>query len=485
MNQTLAKAEEATRENKLSEAEILAESVLADEPTNAKALGLLGVIALKRQNSSLAADYFNRSLLADPDNYPVLKYLALIHLNGQEPKLAQPLLERLLAQNQNDFQVWALLSQLEKKLGNLKAAKESGEKSLLINPNQPSLKAWLDSLTPKDPAPAPKKVKATQLTFLALPGQDEEIDLLGAKLERSLAVKKVVSLKEDPYVAALNGRGALWLEGFSPKTPQWLSRLTPGTRPVILRLGPSDLAHNFQEWPLKVITGVIFETKALLDIFLAKGLKPQEGAILTVAPRLFTPKKKPQEKAKAPINQTAETDNPLPLENVEPKSEPAANPKPISLAFISQWTEPSLIMEIALAAKELDPKANLWSLRRPETIESAKLVDYLTVKNSLAGSILFANPSLTEAEFYAGRTHLLDVSTLAGGVATFQALTNGLRPLIRDGLGARELYPADYLWSNLGELRSELATWPAQDPAEWVQKFTSVETLVERVNSLL
>ncbi|MDR2422916.1 MAG: hypothetical protein LBE01_06005 [Deltaproteobacteria bacterium] len=493
---TLARAEEALKEEKIDEAEALLAEVLAQEPDDERALGDWGLIGLKRKDSKRAISAFTRVLELNPENVAIRKHLALELMVGDQPGLAQAHLEKLVSVNQNDFQAWAMLSRLAKNRGDLKAAKENAERSLTIDPNQPSLKAWLASLADPGaakPAPPPK-ARASQLTFLCLPGEEEEADLLGESLERSLSVKKVVSLKDEPYLAALAGRGALWLDGLSPRSVSWLSRLEAGPRPVVLRLSRKDLDFDLASAPLAGVSSLLFETKALMDLFLAKGLKPRAGSTLNVVGRavdLSQVKSPGLEKASGPLPSGPEGAASLGegLEGAVDLGEgerPAkGRGEPLSLAYAGDWSELGLVLEAFLVVRRLDPKATMWSWRRPKTVEAAKLADHCVARDGVAGSVLFATPSLGREEFFRGRSHYLDVSMVAAGEDAFMALAYGLRPLIRDGLGAKELFPADFLWARLEDLPGLLAAQTAVSPAEWARRATSVDHLAERALSLL
>jgi tetratricopeptide (TPR) repeat protein len=482
-----------------------------------------GAQAFMAKDKALAEKLFARALAIDPEFEEAQKFFALILLESAEPLRARPYLERLLAKNQNDFKVWAMLSRLEKNGGDLAAAKSAAERSLLINPEQPGLKAWLDSLateaivTGQKDALAPK---SDRLALLVEPGDDEEINLLGAKLERILSVRKVASLKEAPYVEALSGRGALWFEGLSPRLRDWLKKLPVREQPTIVRLTEKDLFREANDdWAFPAVTGVIAETKALLELILAKGFKPRHGARLLVAPKVVDPRRFPkpvppkeESEAQAASGSAAEisaAENSAPeISSVESsaveisgnessediadatgpskaKTEETKATSPLSLAFLGPWDEPGVIIEAFLVAKRFDPAASLWSRKRPDTPVKAKILDWLIGKNGLAGSVLFANDSLGQDEFFNGRTHLLDVAQVAGGAETPLALSYGLRPLIRNSPGADELYPADYLWLSVSDLPELFKGPPSVCPIEWAQKFARAEILLEKAVLLL
>ncbi|MDR1607600.1 MAG: tetratricopeptide repeat protein [Deltaproteobacteria bacterium] len=454
-----------SQEEQLALVEAQLKAILNQDPNNQVALNQLGVLAVRRQDFDLAITAFSRVIALSPDNQMTRKNLVLALLTKGQPDQAIGHLENLLSKNQNDFQLWSLLSQAQKSVGQLLAAQESAQKSLLINPNQPPLKAWLDSQAPKPrvkpepPKPSPTKPRVNQLTFLCSQGQDEEIDLLGAYLDQSMTVKKVLSLGEEPYLAALSGRGALWLEGVNPRSVMWLSRLAPSSRPVVLRLGPKDLAGDVASLNLSSVTSIIAETKAIMDFFLAKGAKPQGGSKLAVVPRLV------------PASRIAAQ-----------KKAPAPN---LSVAYLGDWDEPGLVLETLIIAKRQDPQATLWAMERPKNPAVARFIDQAIAKNNLAGSVLFATPSLSKAEFYAGRTHFLLDWLVAGGAEVFKALAYGLSPLARDSLGAAELLPSERLWSNLKDLERLLSEPGTFDPVAYVEKISDVTVLGERVLGLL
>ncbi|MDR2141999.1 MAG: hypothetical protein LBR11_09470 [Deltaproteobacteria bacterium] len=482
---SLSQAEEALRLDKLTEAEASLKQVLEREPDNLRALIAWGVVGLRLKNFSQAQSAFERVLTLSPDNQQSRKNLVIAILSGPRPELARPHLETLLAQNQNDYQLWAMLSQVEKTVGNLAASQEAGEKSLLLNPAQPGLRAWLNSLAQPAEAKPSTRPRVTQLTFLCPPGQEGEIDLLGAYLDRSLTVKKVVSLREDPYLAALSGRTALWVEGLNPRSAPWLARLTPGPRPIILRLGPEDLVDP-TTFSLGAVNGVLAETKAILELFLAKGARLADGAKLLIAPRAQDFSRidlsRIQAASSAPTEPTGGESAALAGSTEAASGDPK---QPLSLAYLGPWNEPGLTLEAFKLVRERDPQATLWSLLRPKSMELARQVDYYLAKNGLAGKVFFSGPSLGREDFFKGRTHVLATWGLAGGVEVPQALAHGLKPLIRDCPGAGELFPPDYLWAGLGDLPGLLAGAPAEAPAAWAKRLSSVATLAEKVLSLL
>ena len=69
ITEALAIAVEHHQAGRLAEAEALYRDVLANEPNNANALHLLGVIAKAQGSYTLAAEYIGKALNFSPDNW--------------------------------------------------------------------------------------------------------------------------------------------------------------------------------------------------------------------------------------------------------------------------------------------------------------------------------------------------------------------------------------------------------------------------------
>jgi hypothetical protein len=131
------------------------------------------------------------------------------------------------------------------------------------------------------------------------------------------------------------------------------------------------------------------------------------------------------------------------------------------------------------------PQATLFAKQRPQDPVTARYVDNFISLNNLSGSVFFATPSLSEREFYTGRTHLLATDILAGGYAVPRALSFGLAPLIHNVPGASELYPADYLWSKAEDILKRMGQSVLEDPISLITRLFNPELLANRVRGLL
>ncbi|MDR1308677.1 MAG: tetratricopeptide repeat protein [Deltaproteobacteria bacterium] len=443
MENLVARAEEAFREGRAQEALALFAQVLEIDPGQGRALMGLGAICHGQGRFAEAQGAFGRLLELEPGNMEAMRNLALSLVSAAEYDRARPLLEKLLAENQNDARLWALLARLEKAAGRPKAALEHARRSLLIEPGQPELEAFVSAAS-ATPAPAQAAAgKAERRLFVACPPErDEEVSLVLSRLQGALDVAKVVSLKIPPYLDGASRGGPVWLEGTGQATAALLRErgLLDGRR-VLLRLGPDEILSGLPAGlDLSKVSDLVVESLFARDMVLARRPALRPGARLHVVPR-----------AVDLARFKARPDGPLGAR----------------IALPGPHGPYSGLIE-ALSAfqglKALRPEAELH-LSGPflsPVLEQA--LAHFVLKSGLAESVFLLQKPPDPRAFLLDKDFILHCPVAAGAHGPAEALHLGLRPLIREAPGQAELFPPEWLWLSPAQLAERLASPP--DPGE-------------------
>jgi tetratricopeptide (TPR) repeat protein len=446
----IQKAEEAYLNGKTEEALNLLGAVIAKEPDNLRALANLGVIFLAQGVYQEAQSAWEKVLSLNPERLEARQNL-ILSLMGQKNYLgAKALLEGWLAQNQEDFVLWKLIGKVEFALDNWRVALSYANRSLLLNPEQADLQAWVSSF---DPAAAdsgrkespPRDYPREMAIFVGPRDNAGEIDLLLEGLSAQFRVRKVVSLNKKTYEDALDACDFIWLEGFKDLGAYFI-RENKGLagRETLLRLTREDIIAGgaAKKMSFEPVRHIVFESVFLRNYFLLDKPIIRPGTGLYAIPRA------------------------LDLKTCQFRKREGK--KKIASIIPELWTsgEFILLLEAFLSLRDCHPELELHLSVGQRDMNREVYVSHFISENGL-GDAVFYHFNANLGGFLAENDLILAADVFAGTHGVMEALTMGLAPLVRSSPGAKELVPENCLWSNFKELLSLYDNSP--DPEELSQ----------------
>ncbi|MDR0354937.1 MAG: tetratricopeptide repeat protein, partial [Deltaproteobacteria bacterium] len=422
------KAEEAFKAGHPQEAMTILARVLEREPRHPRALKSLGIVLLSQSRFEEAVGAFESVLQIEPDDGEAIKNLAIAFISGGQYEKARPFLEKLLAVNQNDWSVWNLLIRLEKALGNMKAAMGQARRSLLLNPDQPEIKAFLEQCERAEPVEVKKA--ETRLMVASLLQRDEEANLILNHLKQDFEIKKVSGASVEPYLTAAKKGGTVWLDGVDKPT-EALTR-EPGLlnrRRVILRLSREEiLEKRYVALDLTSVTDIVAENLFLRDHFINSVPKLKPGSKIHVIPRAVD------------------------LNRYKARSEDKQGCKIAAPGPHGQWSSLTETLEAFRFLKKSRPEAQLHLSGPLPAPVWETVIAHFVVKAQIAESVFLDLRQTELSSWLADKDYYLWCPIVAGSAQPFEAVHMGLKPLLRDAPGMEELFPKEWLWHSPEEL---------------------------------
>jgi glycosyltransferase involved in cell wall biosynthesis len=296
----------------------------------------------------------------------------------------------------------------------------------LLNPEQPEVSNFLQSLNPSKTVVRQEKKK---LAILCPPGRDAQVDLLVPFFSERLVATKTVSLKPSPYFAAISASDIVWLEGVEDLTVS-LSRekdLFKGRR-VLVRLSSQEvLSHSAEKLFFGLVSDIVFESFFCRDYFLNRKLPLNQGTGLHVIPR--------------PINLKN-----YPLKKTEKKE------KLVFTGPLDFYQDPLLALSAFafLKKRHNDFKLSLGGIVNESALKIS--LPHFVKTNALEQSVFFQGNVTDWPSFLAGADVILSTSLLSEPEALPEALAMGLFPLLRSCPGLEEFLPKSFLWRDFDEL---------------------------------
>jgi tetratricopeptide (TPR) repeat protein len=434
MEQTIVEeAEDAFRKGRTDEALELLNGVLEKAPDNRRALMSLGTIRHSQGRLDEAAEAFGRLTALEPDNQEALKNLALTHLTAKDNDRARTCLEKLVALNQSDHVLWGMLARLETAAGRTEAALEHARRSLLLNHDQPELRAFVsrppEGASEGAPGPVKKPPAERRLIVACPPDRDREISLVVSRLAPALEATKAVSLKVQPYLQAAAKRGMVWLEGLGQVTRALL--VEPGLladRRVLLDLKAEEVLAGLADPPdLSLVSDVVVESVFSRDRLVAARPALKPGTRLHVVPR--------------------------PIDTETFKFRPS--PGGAKIAAPGPHGPLSGLMDVLSAFRDLKARRDQASLHISGPVADPLLelaMGHFVMRSGLKDSVYYQKTPADLHTFLADKDYVLCCPLAAGLPGAAEAVLLGLKPLLKDVPGHSELISPDHLWHTSEEL---------------------------------
>lgn len=171
----------------------------------------------------------------------------------------------------------------------------------------------------------------------------------------------------------------------------------------------------------------------------------------------------------------------------------AAKPRTHDVAFVGRLhlvKNPMLLVQLAAALTKRDPRYVLHVAGGTQHVEVFRYLRYQAEQMGLADKIkLYGHLGPAELRaLLAQCSYLVTTSVIEGHpVGVMEGMAMGLKPVIHDFYGARDLFPRDYLWNTVEEA-VRLITRGAPAPAEYrafVEAHYALDAQVARIASIL
>jgi tetratricopeptide (TPR) repeat protein len=436
MNELILAAEEAYMKGRSQEAVGLLAKVLAAEPDNLRALSNIGVIFHAVSQFQDAKTAFEKILTMEPENNGARKNLVLSLLSLKEFAEAKSHLEKLLAANQNEYQLWSLLSKVEEALNNKQAAAAHAERSLLLNPEQPEIRRYLETLKAGGATAARTATlipgRKKNLFIFSAPETESETDVFRENLSENFKLERIASVKMELYKKSIPYADIIYLDGLSPVSLYFLAEKEfLRDKTVFLRVSRDDMLSGvLSKAVFETVNHVCFETFYYRDVFMSLQPALTPGANVHVIRRAVD--------VKTYAYSPREGKN-----NVCSVLSPSATAGDLIL----------LLEAFFLISRE-NPEAVLRIHPGERDMTKEKYFNHFVAVNGLAGKVFFHSGQSLK-NFLEQNDCILLTEVNPGVKGMLEALVFGLKPLIRFTVAQNEYSPEYALWKNMTEL-SEL-----------------------------
>jgi tetratricopeptide (TPR) repeat protein len=455
------KAEEAFLKGKPQEAIGLLARVLEGEPDNVRALSNIGVIFHSAGQYQDARTALEKVLELEPSNNDMRKNLVITLLTLKDFQGARSHLEKLLAVNQNEPQLWALMGRVEASLNNTGPAIAAVERSLLLNPEQPDLTQFLNTLKDKGSgqpgASRGSGARKRNLFVFSAPGKESETDALSEGLRDAFKLERVASVKLEQYLKSIQYADIIWLDGLSHASIYFLNEMkTIKDKKVFMRFTRDDMQKpELTKTPYDCVSNFSFESFYYRDLFLALATNIKPGTPLHVIRRCVD------------------------LRTYGYSERTGTNSLCAVLSPYVNSGEIMLMLEAFLLVLKECPEAELH-VRSAADLTKEKYIRHFLAINAIDKKVLFHTDAEGLKPFLNRFDCLLSTEIMPGAFGLMEALVMGLKPLIRFSLGQNEYTPDETMWKSFSELPVLYRDYP--DPkttSEMISGNNSPEKIVE------
>ena len=443
MDAKFKEAESLFSQGKIKEAEDILAPLLETGESGAKAANYLGIIRQSQGRAEEAGTLFQRALDLSPEDQEIRGNLAFNLVGRGQWADAREQLQKLVAVNQNEAKLWTLLAKAEQGLGNIRAALEFLDKSLLINPDQPELRPARDKLA-RDEKMAVQAGKTDgvrpSVLMCCQKGMDGFANSLCDALEKDAIVKRVAADNFGALPWPIKSAANVWLEWGSEMTIAATKEpgLLADKKKVIVRLHSFEILSNqAAEINYDAVSDVIFVSHYMRRLFNRRF----PGRLKRVRTHVIH-------------------------NGIDLKRFPfIPNKGRIKIAFVGKLDpkkDPMLMLHAFSFLRHRHPELELHVAGAPDTNRFyLSMPDFLN-KNGLSQDVAHFYGHVKDIpNWLADKDFILCTSPFESqGVGLLEAMHRGLRPLIYSFPGAEELYPAACLWRNLDELERLLFEGP-------------------------
>lgn len=423
MNDQLLRAEELYAQGALQEAEKLLLDFLRTEPLNLDATNDLGVIACAKGDSQAAEYWFLETLKKAPMHKDALiNYSDVLRSQGRIGELLE-----------------------------------------FVKKAQPFLKDDLDYLTLANEVHNFRPLHSRKIAFLCLNGLQNFLSCIVAAFDNRHEVRTVYSGKADEMVPVIQWADTIWIE-WANELAVWLTNqpsLLTGKR-VLLRL------HSYEAFA-GYATNIRWENIDDL-IFVAAHIR-----------RLV-------EKQVPDISSRIRKDISIVPNGIDlQKFRFIDRSRGKNIAFLGSINfkkGPMMLFHAFLELVRKDPEFHLFIGGDVQDQRYSLYFEQLGKELHIEDHIHWSGPILDVPHWLEDKQHIVCSSVLEGHpVGLMEGMATGLKPLIHNFVGARDIYPAKYLWTTTSDF-ANMATDSEYSPLEYREFVANRYSLQQQLNHL-
>lgn len=425
MEKEIEKGELLFSQGKIEEAERYFKDLLRRDPGNPELHNNLGVIALHCGNSELALEHLTRALELDPLNRDALiNYSTMLKSSNRLPDCI-PLLENLIRHNPHDLEIIEILQEAER-----------------------------------------SKKSSPKIAILCLPGLESFLTDIVEFLKTKYAVQTCYSKDKSEIEAAVNWSDIIWLEWANELAVAITnaSHLIEGKR-VICRLHSYEVFTNFiNEINWSSIGNLIFVSEKVRDIAIKRNPKISEK----VKNIHLIPNGVPL--AKFPMVERKKTKNIA------------------YLGYVNYKKGGQLLMHAFKAIHDHDPGYKLYIAGEIQDLRYVYYYEEFISSNRLQGSIFFDGWVDDVNSWLRDKAYIISTSLFESHpVGVMEAMATGVKPLIHNFPGAKDIYPKEYVWNDIEDL-VRMVRSTAYSPnkyRKYIEENFSLELQISKIQDLI
>jgi glycosyltransferase involved in cell wall biosynthesis len=425
MDDQLKKGETLFADGRIDDAENCFLSVVEKDANNKEAHNNLGVVAIQKKDLNGAIDYFTRSLKIDPFyKVAVINYTDLLKTLNQL-HIAVPLLEKFVEQDPQDEEITRLLK-------NIRSSFKGRAK----------------------------------VSVLCLPGLESFLKDIVAFLKTKYEVRPCYSTEGKDIESAIRWADAIWLEWANELTIKLTDHPTLlECKHVICRLHSYEALAGFAtriNW--KNISDLIFVAEHIKKIVLQQVPNlPDMVRNIHIVP------------------------NGIDMNKFYFKDRSRGR----NLAYIGHMNFKKGPMLLLHAFEELVQKASQYRLFVAGDFQDIRYqlyFDQMIKEMGLEDNIRFDGWVKDISSWLEDKQYIVCSSVLEGHpVGIMEAMARGLKPLIHNFVGAKGIYPEEYIWNTIPEFINMVTedNYDSLEYRKFIETNYNLEIQLERIDKII
>jgi len=436
----LEKAEQAYKEGQLQPAYELLAEFLGQEPDNPRALMDKAVVCHGLGRADEAVLTFEALLKIDEANLEARRSLAVALASLKRWPEAETHLAFILDRRPEDHALWSYLARVVKAQGRGPEALGHMERAVGLAPRYAE---YIDLRAEMAGLPKPGEVKKkSRLVLCCPPDMDSFIHEILKGLEPYMRTQAVISAQPVEHMEAIKGANVVWLE-WGNQLAEFISKQHAflAGKQVIVRIHSYEVIERLADnIDFTHITDVVFVSHLIRDIFLAR--KPEVAGQCRVHV----------------IHNSIDIGRFAFVPRGDSRRHIAF------LGYISHKKDPMVLVQAFAFLHRRHPETRLHMAGAYQDPRYEICLPHFLMEAGLTEAVTFYGHINNADEWLKDKDFIFCSSPLESqGVGLLEAMSRGCRPLIRNFPGARDIYPANQLWTTFDDLEELFINGPSPE----------------------